>query len=86
MADSPTIRSINETHTSRPSFSPLSINEPPPVTDRPPPGVPEHPVGGPPPEKTVHGAVDPDELEDEIEQAEEDGEFTAMHRTSKTKR
>ena len=83
MGDHPTILSINEAHTSRPMLTPMSINEPLPVANQP-PGIPEHPVGGPP-EKTAHGAVDPDELEDEIEQAEEEGEFQAMHR-SKPKR
>jgi hypothetical protein len=170
MADSSTILSVNEPQTVRQSFTPISINEPPPITG----GLPDLPdasaptisalepteatIGDPSFRIYVTGeqfhvgsvivfaghdepttmetdgrlstgvnmdvwlgpdtvsvgvlngdklsnlvdftflaaggadreAADPDELEDEIEQAEDDGEFTAVHKTTtvvkKTKR
>jgi len=86
MADNPSILSINEPQTvTRPFFTPVSVNEPPPLPDLPPPGVPTHPDGGVPDEATPRRVdlADPDEMEDEIEQAEDDGEFTAVHKSRK---
>lgn len=101
MTDNPDLRSINEPHTTRQAMlTPQSINEPLPVPEPPPEGsAPEHPIvippEEPPPDPQADAAdfADPDEMEDELEQAREEGDFTPTHQArppskskSKTKR
>ena len=89
MSDDRDIRSVNEPQTTRDQMlTPLSINEPATLPDLPPPpegAAPEHPIVIPPEEPAPEGYADPDELEDELEQAEEEGDFRPLHASKPAK-
>lgn len=81
------VKSLNEpTAQAVPDLSsPPSINEPGiPIPNPPPSKSADQPKAAPPkPDAALgdhHHAADPDELEDEIEQAEDEGEVSHRHR------
>lgn len=86
MDDKTTFQSINEPGHSELSDTPVSINEPPraapPILQQvEPEDVPE------PEDKPEHmHMADPDDLEEEIEQAREDDEFTPTHKHTPPKK
>jgi hypothetical protein len=80
------IKSVNEPQAGSHlrMYGPQSVNEPQALTDWLVEGGVEEPeVPGPAPKEAVlsynRGVADPDELEDELEQAEEEGDFKSLH-------
>lgn len=80
------LQSINEPQMSRQSLTPVSINEPPALLQPEEQELPKPALAEGAERETATLGADPDELEEEIEEAEEEGDFKPMHRIQPKRR